>query len=410
MQRIMVLGAGGGQLPLISFCKKCGYYVMAVGGKIATEVEAVADETEVCDVRDKEKVFKIARSFMPNGIVTDQLDIGVQSAAYAADCLGIPSVGYETAIKFTNKFEMRNCAREANIKQPEYRLVNTLKEAYNAVNEIGLPCMIKPVDSDGSRGISIVRQFTQINEAFGAALEFSKSKSLIIEQKLEGKLFEIEGFCQKGVYSPLCISSETCFGKQKNAITNKELFKSIQCELSALEKQIVITEKRLIQHMGLSFGPVQSEYLFDGKDIYLIETAARGGGVYISSDIIPFCCGVDIHGLLIKFATDSQAEIETIAPRSGAAGFVCFALPVGTISKIEGLDKLRCIQGVEKIFLQDIRLGEETKPLENKAGRYGPIILKGKDIPSLEHTIQTIRKTLVIKVGFAGTENDIIWD
>ncbi|MEZ5336076.1 MAG: hypothetical protein R2741_13020 [Methanolobus sp.] len=71
------------------------------------------------DVKDKEKVLEVARKEQVDGIISDQIDISVPTTAFVTEKMGLPSITYECALKFTNKFVMKNeCQKLATLKHP----------------------------------------------------------------------------------------------------------------------------------------------------------------------------------------------------------------------------------------------------------------------------------------------------
>ena len=98
-----------------------------------------------------------------------------------------------------------------------------------------------------------------------------------------------------------------------------------------------------------SFGITHSEYLIkEGTgEVYLVETAIRGGGVFISSDLIPLSCGIDVNKLIIELVSGRRRKVRIDGTEfsNRAAGYVCFSLPEGVISRVEGIGKIRSLPG-----------------------------------------------------------------
>ena len=84
MKKIMILGAGAGQLPFINICKQKGAFVVAISPKGDYPGIKAADSFYDCDTRDKERILEIARKEHIDAITTDQTDVSVPAAAYVA--------------------------------------------------------------------------------------------------------------------------------------------------------------------------------------------------------------------------------------------------------------------------------------------------------------------------------------
>ena len=124
----MVLGAGRGQLPIINICKEHGCEVLVVSPKGNYPGFDYADGCHLHNVKDKEAVLDVARRERIDAVLTDQLDAGVLTAAYIAERLGLPGIGYETALRFTNKYIMRKSAEMLGFNVPKFFSVSTIDQ------------------------------------------------------------------------------------------------------------------------------------------------------------------------------------------------------------------------------------------------------------------------------------------
>src|ERR1039458_1168339 len=91
---VHVLGGGQWQVPTIRLAKSLGYRVLVTDIYRDRPGYALADEHAVMDIADREGTLRIA---------CDTTDVGVPTMAYVAERLGLPGIGYETALNFTNK-------------------------------------------------------------------------------------------------------------------------------------------------------------------------------------------------------------------------------------------------------------------------------------------------------------------
>ena len=105
--RLMVIGAGWEQVPLITKAKELGCYVLATAPSKGAEGFEFADEHAIVDPRDVSKVMSLAKRFMPSGITADQCDYSHYAAAYVSTLLGLNNDGLNAAQYTTNKGWMR---------------------------------------------------------------------------------------------------------------------------------------------------------------------------------------------------------------------------------------------------------------------------------------------------------------
>ena len=181
MKKVMLLGAGEGQVPFLKICKEKDCYVIAVSIKGDYPCFKLADKSYYIDTRDKERILEVAQMEQIDAIITDQTDVSVPSVAYVAEKMGLRGIGYETALKFTDKYEMRKAAKEAGIGIPEFDRAYTADEAIVISERLGFPLIIKPTDGSGSRGVTKINNRKELIDAFLETQCYSGTGAVIME-------------------------------------------------------------------------------------------------------------------------------------------------------------------------------------------------------------------------------------
>src|SRR5205085_10990896 len=126
-------------------------------------------------------------------------------STYDCEKMGIPGIGQYTALSVTDKWSMREKCREAGIATPKYRRAETLDEAVAAAEEIGLPVIIKPSDSQASRGVAKMSKATKLPKWFEKAKSHSRTGSVLIEEMMVGTESSVEAFVSNGEINVLGI-------------------------------------------------------------------------------------------------------------------------------------------------------------------------------------------------------------
>jgi hypothetical protein len=196
-------------------------------------------------------------------------------------------------------------------------------------------------------------------------------------------------------------------------IPSQTVFPSLVSQ-SILDK-IEQCESKMAAYINPSFAIVHSEYLYNAEtgEIRVVESALRGGGVYISSHLVPLYSGIDINDTLVDCILGNEVDMEKVMIKRNnkAAGYVCFYLPGGTVCKADGFDEVRQLDFVKMMCVNDIKVGMETPPLTHKGQRLGPILVTGKDRDDIEKNIQIMQNTLQILVeGKDGDRHCINWN
>lgn len=406
----MVLGASQCQVPVIRQAQEMGFevIVVSIGGDYPGF--AVADKAYDIDVRDKEQILKVAAEEKISGILTDQTDIPVLTVAYVADEMGLPGIGYDCALRFTNKYEMRRFCQKSAIPVPRHAQVSSYQEAVSCMADISFPVVLKPVDSQGSRGVVKVSGLEDLEDAFNNAVIHSAVEQVILEEFFKGREIVIEGFMTNDTFVNLVIGDREYFNLPNLFIPRQTIFPS---KIDAgLQKKLLDINSRMISAFAPSFGITHSEFLVNEQtgEVRLVETAVRGGGVFISSDLIPLASGIDANKLLIEHAVGgsvSPVPIDRI--KHSASAYMCFYLPEGEIKAIHGFEEVQKVEGVHKVYLDGLEVGARTSPLTDKTMRKGPVLIKAEDREGLDRVMSDVQRILKVDVKTQDGMQGMVW-
>ena len=410
MKKVMLLGAGAGQMSFLNICKNKGYYVIAVSIAGNYPCFEVADKSYFVDTRNKEEILKIAQAENIDAIFTDQTDVSVPSVAYVAEKMNLRGIGYQTALNFTNKYLMRQAAKAAGVATLKFDKAANFDDAKIIAEKIGYPVIIKPVDSSGSRGVARLDSFEDLKANFDKAKNFSAAGEVIIEKFIRGKEFLVDGYAMGGNYWNLDLGIKEQFNLAGKYISKMCMFSSAARITDSIGKKVLDTNKKLVTALGLKLGITHAEFLynFEENEVYPVDIAARGGGVYLSSDLTPYASGFNTNKALIDYLVEGKEKFVGSLDNKVAA-WIGFALPEGKISKIAGVEELSKIPGVFKIDLDDIYIGKKTKKLDSDAEKCGPILIKAASENECRQIMERVKATLKITVQTARGAESQIW-
>lgn len=407
----MILGAGAGQLPFINIARKKGAYVIVISPKGKYPGIELADKFYAFDTRDKEQILNIAKQEKIDAVTTDQTDVSVPTVAYIAKKLGLKGIGYEKALEFTDKYKMRCAANKLGINVPQFALAKNLDEAKECIKKMSLPVIIKPTDSSGSRGVFRIDTITELNIHFSENIQYSYSNSVIIEEFIVGKEYLADGFAMEGNYINLDLGIKSYFDKKGMYISKMCMFSSAGLIEKKEEQMVLDVNQKLIQGLGLEFGITHGEYIYDPKKekVYLVEIAARGGGVYLSSDLTPTASGVATNEMLLDYLLDEKTvDLSQINLQKKVAAWRCFALREGIVKKIDK-NELKNIKGVDKICLDNLKVGDMVKNLSDDTTKYGPILVSADNRRECFDILKKVENSLEIITEKNGVQSKIIW-
>ena len=383
MKNILIIGAGDFQLPLVQRASR-SYNVLLAAPVISDAFKPYITDSLLIDVRDKESILEFARERSICGVITDQTDIAVRSVAYVAEKLGLPGIGYETGCLFTDKSLMRDRMAQLGIKLLPHRTVSSLEEALAYYDEIGGSIIIKPLDTQGSRGVQICRSAEDLKSKYAEAARWSSNHSVLIERFATGREFLVEGLAVDYIF-PTVVDD-------------------------GLRQRVLDLNTKIITGFGLKQGITHSEFIMDGDDIYLIETAARGGGVFISSDLISLSCGLDTEGFLLDIASGRQKGLPEILPQQCVCGYLAFYVPEGKILRVSGVKEVQALPYVHRNQLGKLKAGTENKEGHTDKTSRIALIVSAPDRVTFAERAARIREMLQVDTETPDGIKPLIWE
>ena len=355
----------------------------------------LADDIIYADVYDRALVVEEAKKRGITAVISDQNDLMVPTVAYVAEKLGLPGNRFETVMTYCNKNHFRDACDKAGVPCPKHIAVSSLNDDLS-VFDGQYPLMVKPADSQSSIGVKKVNNHEELQIALQFALEKSPTHSAIVEEFFEGREVVCEGFVDNGKYYPLQFADRRYFDLKGVLIPSQTIFPSNLDK--EIQRKIVDYEETLSNSTKPAFAITHSEYLVNEAtgEVRIVESALRGGGVYISSDLIPMATGIDINDVLLDKALGVEVDVDSVFAKRNdkAAAYVCFYLPEGTIQSIEGIDELKVLPFVRKTYIDDLAVGQQTMPPNYKGARKGPILVQGENRDDLEKNIIEVQNTL----------------
>ena len=407
MENILIIGAGDFQLPLVQRASR-SYNVLLAAPVISDAFKPYIADSLLTDVRDKERILEYAREHSVCGVITDQTDIAVRSVAYVAENLGLPGIGYETGHLFTDKSLMRKRMTELGIKLLPNRTVSSLEEALAYYDEIGGNVIIKPLDTQGSRGVQICRSANDLKSKYEEASRWSSNHSVLIERYATGREFLVEGLAVDYEFRNLCIGDTLYFDLPDAFAAKSRIFPTVVDD--ELRQRVLDLNTKIITGFGLRQGITHSEFIMDGDDIYLIETAARGGGVFISSDLIHLSCGLDTEGFLLDIASGKQKGLPEILPQQCVCGYLAFYVPVGKVLRVSGVSEVQALPFVHHNQLDKLKAGvSNTEGHTDKTSRIA-LIISAPDRATFEKRAAQVREMLQVDTETADGIKPLIWE
>jgi len=314
----MILGAGIIQVPIIERCKKLGYttYVLDYLGDAPGMV--IADYAFITSTLDKEKALEIARDNKIDAVITTS-DLPVNTVAYICENLGLKGISVEAANICTNKYLQRVICSKNGIRSPKY-----LKFDFSSklnLQQLNFPLVFKPIGSSASRGVSLVKNEFEIEQALDLAKKYSANNELIIEEYIGGTEYSIEGLVQNNKLNIIGITEKST-SESNSTVYFVELqhITSISFD-SEMQNKIENFANKVVQLFKIDNSSIHLEFKIFQDEIYLIECACRLGGDFITSDLIPLSTGIDMLQSIVNIAMGMPICLDSSVKRFAGIKF-----------------------------------------------------------------------------------------
>lgn len=386
--KVLMVGGAESQCHAIDILHAMDCYVIVVDFDLTCKGSKIADEFFGISTADVEKVLGLAKEKEIDNVIAVQSDLGLVTASKVAANLGLKAIPLELVELYTNKYKMREYLKNNGFLFPEYKKCKNINELEQFANEKGFPFVMKPLNSQGSSGVTILkdkRDFQKIKMSLGYT---RGEKSVIVEEFLGEQEYTVEGIVIDKKHYTLAISAKTHYSNLK--YVSRELYYSWEPEY----KDLIERHNTLIESTGLPFGITHSEYIKTKDGFVLVEFAARGGGSMIASHIVPAVSGWDVEDIYIHQILQKEITLPPIKRNCAVLKFI--VLEEGIIKKIEGVQKIR---NMEKVlyFTLKYREGERVKPVTSDMDRHGYFIAWAENNEELAAIINKVENLLEIQ-------------
>ncbi len=375
--RLLVLGAGPAQLGLLAAARKRGLFVIAVDRDPAAPGFKYADRRAIISAEDEQAIEHLATADPVDGVIAPGIDWPVAIAARVADRLGIPHpVSPESALLATSKLRQRERFAATAVAQPAHVVCSTAEEVVAAAEQVGYPCVLKPTDRQGQRGLAIVEQREGLEEAIEDALRESRSGVLLVEELVNGPEVTVNGFSVGGRFHPLTVTDRVLAEPPAFGVALAHVWRS------SLEPETVgaavETAAAAAAALGIADGPTYTQLRIGAGGPRVGELAARLGGGH-DAELCQAALGINLNGLALAAVLGEEIPERALVPveRAGGACVRFLVAPPGELRGVEGVEDAQAVDGVLDVRLYR-RPGHRFGELRRGSDRAGAVIAVGE--------------------------------
>ena len=393
VKRIYILGAGVMQLPAIKAAKGFGWEVVCADGNSNAPGIGEADYFEHIDLRDTEQiaesVFHWKKSRGLNGVFTAGTDFSA-CVATAAEKSGLPGVSLESALNATDKSRMRSMFKQKGVPSPRFEMIDSPVKKLAALQSVGLPLVIKPVDNMGARGIRRVDSEEQYNAAFQAALEHSRSGRIIVEEYLEGPEFSLDALVYNGDITICGIADRNIKFSPYFIETGHTMPTVFSREDQHRVADVFIQG---IKALGINNGAAKGDIKLTPRGAVVGEIAARLSGGYMSGWTYPLSSGVALTAAALKIAVGDPPGDLNPSKHHVSAERAFYSIP-GIVESISGFEP----ESGEAAFLS-VKPGDSVVFPRNNVEKCGNYIFSSRERKTAEKLAEEACRNVIIRLS-----------
>lgn len=391
MKKLMILGAGIYQVPLIRKAKEMGIYTISVSIPGRYPGFKYADKVYYENTVDCEKIYQIAKDENIDGILTAGTDIAVTTIGYVCDRLGLVGLSQESAEKATNKVLMKECFEKKGVRTARFRKVPfDLQKIKEITSLLNFPLIFKAVDTSGSRGIMKVKSIDCFEVAMNYVREATKLDYFIVEEYLVGEEFGAQAYVKNNKIEFILPHGDYVFtGETGVPIGHYAPYNLQESIIDDIKLQLC----KAIEALGLNNCAINADFILVDKKPYVLEIGGRSGATCLA-ELTSIYYNFDYYEKMIKVALNEPVDFESNTMIANASMLIT-SKKTGKIKTQKFLGELN-ENIVELTF--DYNVGDNVKAFLVGPDRIGHIITKGKTLDEAKSTLDTALNQVMLEI------------
>ena len=313
-KKMLLLGGGHAEIPLIQAAHELGWYVITTGNDRRGLGHPYADKNVFADFSDKDAMLELAKSEGVQAVCSGCNDFALLSTVYVCEKLGLPGHdSYATSLKIHHKDKYRALATRLGIPTPRALVVRSAADFETAIAQLTFPIIVKPVDLTGGKGIHRAANADEAREAYKDACSRTRQDYIVVEEFVQGSN---HGF------SAMLVKEKVAFAFSDNEqyYINKYMVSGANSPSTSSDKTLAMLREyseRIAQELHLVDGILHIQYIerADGTPI-IIEICRRPpGDLYIK--FVKYATGVDYPKFIVQAETGEDISSIADVPTQG---------------------------------------------------------------------------------------------
>jgi biotin carboxylase len=336
-------------------------------------------------------------------------EASVLAAAHIATRLGVARNPLEAVAATRDKRRLRALLAAASVTQPRWMEVRgdaAGSQALYAAGAVGLPCVVKPVNLAGSRGVIRANTVAELAAAIirvdallhrPGLCDPDGDPPLLIEEFIPGAEIAIEGLLTEGDVTVLAVFDKP--DPLDGPFFAETLYVTPSRYDAAVRDEAVAVTRQAVQALGLRDGPIHAELRLAASGCVFLEVAGRSIGGRCSSAlrIVDGQREMSLEELILRHALRMPLDRPRLA--AGASGVLMLPVPEnGTLRRVSGVSDAMAIPGVTSVELT-IPLGQAVESLPEGDRYLGFVIARGPDAQFVEDALRGAQVLIGVEVN-----------
>lgn len=389
MEKLLILGGKPiGSTEIVEKARKRGIYTIVADYLPEDEspAKAIADEQWNISVDQVDELAKKAVAEQVNGVIAGVHEFCLRKAIQVCEKCNLPS--------WCTLEQWDNCSNKKDFKELCMKNGIDVARTYKLEDKIDFPVIVKPADSDGSRGFSICHNRDELKKGVQHALEFSTD-------------YLIEEFIQSDacIIHYTVVNGEVIFSgisdKHSRRLEGGSMVMALQTfpakDQERYLKEVNDKAVRMFKSIGIKNSPIWIEAFNDGKRFVFNEMALRFGGSMTNYPVM-YNTGMNQLELFIDAALGKAPEVKVnrkIEQKDNYA-ILPIHLKEGKIRRIKGTEELLADPKIEQLVLVH-HVGDEIKNWGTAQQVFCYLHMTYKNEDEFAENIKKIRKTLLVE-------------
>lgn len=397
-KRLLILGGAYNTKDIREYADKNGVILVAVGNNKNHPTFQIADETYPASVTNADDLIQIIKDYKIDGIFPGGNENVISILFDVVEKTGVHFYANREQWDITGqKRRFKEYAKSAGLPVvPEFFVSeNPTREELDIIE---YPVVVKPVDGMGSQGVYLCETEEELLQARKAALEFSRSKTLMIEKFMSGFITVfymtiIDGKIHIASMADKYSKPSDTEKPKMPTIAQVYLYPSRHLQ-DCIDRYYPAMEN-LLKALKIENGVVGIQGFCDGNDIVFTEMGYRLGGTS-QQNYTKALYGNSNMFLIMNYALTGRMTDEEYWENpyfEKECGTVQLISTGGTIAKEEGLDLVKNMPEVIS-FEQHYTVGDTIKVADNVSMVHYRIFLVADNLDHLKKTIQKIQETI----------------